>query len=133
MARWQDRANCKGMDPALFHEEKPFNWPKKQLARAKAICATCPVAQDCLQFAIENQYLLGVWGGMTYNERLAYRKLKGEFIIRRNRSEMDHGTDSMYQREVRDKRLGKGAGPCEACRQAHNLRNQEMSRAREMA
>ena len=123
---WRDKAACRGMSADLFHEEKPYNWPKKQLERAKAICATCPVTQECLQFAIDNRQSLGIWGGLTYKERLAFRKGTGVSIQKRTKSaEMPHGTDSRYQREIREARNGIGTGPCELCRQAHRVANAE--------
>jgi WhiB family redox-sensing transcriptional regulator len=36
---------------------------------AKAICATCPVAEQCLEYAISTHQSDGVWGGMTSIER----------------------------------------------------------------
>lgn len=34
--------------------------------RAKAICAACPVAQPCLQGALDRREPLGVWGGHLF-------------------------------------------------------------------
>lgn len=37
---------------------------------AKAVCATCPVIQECLAFALANEdYEPHVYGGMTGEER----------------------------------------------------------------
>jgi len=36
---------------------------------AKEICATCPVADACLEYAIATRQPDGVWGGMTAVER----------------------------------------------------------------
>ena len=38
-------------------------------ASAKAVCASCPVRQDCLEMAIANNERYGIWGGMTDLER----------------------------------------------------------------
>lgn len=118
---WRHSAACRGMDANLFHEEKPYNWTKKQLAAAKKVCASCPVSQECLNYAIENKLSLGVWGGMTYKERLAVRKTNGATVVSRRRGEnLPHGTDSRYQREIREKRKGIGDGPCAECKAAHS-------------
>ena len=37
--------------------------------RAKAICRTCPVNTECLDFAIGGRELHGIWGGTTEVER----------------------------------------------------------------
>jgi hypothetical protein len=42
----------------LFFSDDPFT-----IARAKAICAKCPVAEQCLDAAISGAEPWGVWGG----------------------------------------------------------------------
>jgi len=37
--------------------------------RAKAICSTCSVASDCLDYALEIREPHGIWGGLNENER----------------------------------------------------------------
>lgn len=44
------------------------------IAKAKAICATCPVADECLTWAIESNQAEGIWGGHTPKERRALRR-----------------------------------------------------------
>lgn len=44
-------------------------------ARAKALCASCPVADDCLAFAIETNQNEGIWGGTAPAERSRLRRL----------------------------------------------------------
>jgi len=38
-------------------------------ARAKAICSTCVVQNDCLEYAIRIREPHGIWGGMNETER----------------------------------------------------------------
>ena len=38
-------------------------------ARAKAICATCPVKKACLDYAIRIREPHGIWGGLNEVER----------------------------------------------------------------
>lgn len=38
-------------------------------ARAKAICAGCPVVEDCLDYAVRIKEQHGIWGGLNENER----------------------------------------------------------------
>ncbi|MDP9071788.1 MAG: WhiB family transcriptional regulator [Actinomycetota bacterium] len=41
----------------------------EEAEEAKAICATCPVRQACLEHALANRERDGVWGGATERER----------------------------------------------------------------
>ena len=40
-------------------------------AKAKAICARCPVRDACLAYALDTGEAFGVWGGLTEDERRA--------------------------------------------------------------
>jgi WhiB family transcriptional regulator, redox-sensing transcriptional regulator len=61
---WQADAACRGADNAVF-----FPVAEADSGPAKAICATCPVAEQCLEYAIETRQPDGVWGGLTGTER----------------------------------------------------------------
>ena len=69
---WQDRAACKGPQSRVFFppshlERKDEREAREQ--RAKAICATCPVRIECLDYAIEIREPHGIWGGLNELER----------------------------------------------------------------
>ena len=51
---------CKDADPEIFFVERG-----ESTEEAKAICATCPVKQECLDYAIEFNERVGIWGGMS--------------------------------------------------------------------
>ena len=57
-------AACKGADTSVF-----FPHSENGGGEAKAICATCPVAEQCLEYAIQSHQPDGVWGGLTAVER----------------------------------------------------------------
>ena len=57
-------AACKGADTAVF-----FPVSENAAGEAKAICAACPVAEQCLEHAIRTHQPDGVWGGLTPVER----------------------------------------------------------------
>ena len=59
-----DDAACRDTDTAVF-----FPTSDAHAAEAKAICATCPVREACLEFALETRPADGVWGGLTSIER----------------------------------------------------------------
>ncbi|MGH9060608.1 MAG: WhiB family transcriptional regulator, partial [Acidimicrobiales bacterium] len=40
------------------------------MARAKAICARCPVRAECLAFALATDQRYGIWGGTSETDRV---------------------------------------------------------------
>lgn len=40
---------------------------------AKRVCQACPVRSQCLEYALATHQHYGVWGGLSYGERLAVR------------------------------------------------------------
>jgi WhiB family redox-sensing transcriptional regulator len=77
MPEWWADARCNdgaGTLTALFFSEE-----LQDIARAKQICALCPVMADCLEGAIERREPWGVWGGQLFlNGRiLASKRRRG--------------------------------------------------------
>lgn len=66
---WQKSAACRGMDPDIFYPERGASTKE-----AKSVCATCPVRQQCLDYALMNGEKFGIWGGMSERERRAIRR-----------------------------------------------------------
>lgn len=69
--QWEHHAACLGVDPELFY---PGKEDPADLAAARAVCAECPVAADCLEYAILNGEKYGIWGGKSEKERRAIRR-----------------------------------------------------------
>jgi WhiB family redox-sensing transcriptional regulator len=70
---WQLQGACRGSDPELFFHPEGERGParaNRELA-AKAICASCPVLQQCAAHALLVREPYGVWGGMSEEEREA--------------------------------------------------------------
>jgi WhiB family redox-sensing transcriptional regulator len=67
---WMEEAMCKGLTHMFFPEQGDEN---KFVERAKAICATCTVKDDCLEFALDNSFIYGIWGGMSSRQRKTYK------------------------------------------------------------
>jgi WhiB family redox-sensing transcriptional regulator len=44
------------------------------LAKAQALCEICPVRQECLEVALVDPDLVGLWGGTTELERRGMRR-----------------------------------------------------------
>ena len=71
---WRERARCIGEDTELFFpagESGPAY--DRQVARARAVCAGCPVRTACLAWAME-ALPHGVAGGLTEDERRRSRR-----------------------------------------------------------
>ena len=69
---WQRSAACRGEHAVNFFPPTHFERKDLRLARervAKAICRTCPVAAECLEYAISSREPHGVWGGLNEVER----------------------------------------------------------------
>lgn len=70
---WRLDAACRDLDTAVF-----FPDTDEAVAVAKAVCATCPVREACLQFALVTRQDDGVWGGLDENERRRLRRRRQE-------------------------------------------------------
>ncbi|MFC9258029.1 WhiB family transcriptional regulator, partial [Amycolatopsis thailandensis] len=62
-------AACRGEDPELFFPVTEIGPGARQTARAKAVCARCPIVSACLAYAVDNGLAHGVFGGLTSDER----------------------------------------------------------------
>lgn len=71
-AEWQLKAACRGPQAVVFfpptmperRDEKRF-----REASAKAICETCNVRGECLEYAMKIREQHGIWGGLSETER----------------------------------------------------------------
>lgn len=63
---FQEKANCAEADTNLFFSEL-----KSKVAKATALCNSCPVKSECLQFALDLQIEYGIYGGTTPQQRKA--------------------------------------------------------------
>ena len=73
---WRHRAICRDEDPELFFPVGTSGPAIAQIQTAKAVCARCPVASECLAWALESGQDAGVWGGMSEDERRALKRRK---------------------------------------------------------
>ena len=67
--RWQEHANCLGVDPDLFFPERGAS-----TREAKAVCRGCEVRVDCLEYALAHGEKFGIWGGLSERERRRVRR-----------------------------------------------------------
>jgi WhiB family redox-sensing transcriptional regulator len=71
---WRQDAACRCTDADLFFPAGSTGAAVEQIQSAKAVCRTCPVQEDCLQFALESNQEAGVWGGKDEDERRRLRR-----------------------------------------------------------
>jgi WhiB family redox-sensing transcriptional regulator len=66
---WMNEGNCRLHPPATFFPSDGVG-----VDRARKICASCPVTEPCLEYALIHRIEHGVWGG--HSERSRRRILK---------------------------------------------------------
>jgi len=69
---WMQDALCKQVGPDLFYPESVGD--TAGLNQAKRVCGLCDVRQECLQLALDNNEVHGVWGGLGPRERHRLRR-----------------------------------------------------------
>ena len=71
---WRQHASCAHLDTNVFFPVGLTGSAIEQTNLAKTICNDCPVAKQCLEFALRTLQDYGVWGGRTEDERRAIRR-----------------------------------------------------------
>ena len=68
---WVSDAACHGMETEIFFAFDDVRGIKRarRLALARTVCASCPVAEQCLETALNTPRTYGIWGGTTPAER----------------------------------------------------------------
>jgi WhiB family transcriptional regulator, redox-sensing transcriptional regulator len=66
---WRHRAACRDEDPELFFPIGTGGPALLQIDDAKAVCRSCNVIDDCLEWSLETGQEAGVWGGLSEDER----------------------------------------------------------------
>jgi WhiB family redox-sensing transcriptional regulator len=61
---WKADAACRDLPTSLFFPDS-----EADSGPALDVCASCPVRQQCLEFALTTRQHDGVWGGATEKER----------------------------------------------------------------
>lgn len=121
---WRVRAVCAQSDPEIWYPNKGGSTRKP-----KALCLSCPVREECLDYALSHDERFGVWGGFSERERR--RLLRGEDVPLLHVAErrindtlarpFKHG-DQGYQRGCR----------CMTCREGRaRVRKEQRARKRE--
>jgi WhiB family redox-sensing transcriptional regulator len=71
-------ALCAEIDPELF-------FPKKGSIResmvAKKMCRRCPIIEKCLEYALKDPEIKGIWGGTSEQQRYKIRNRSGKWNL----------------------------------------------------
>ena len=110
-ADWRTLAACRGLDPDLFFPERGDSFTARN---AQAVCAACPVAEQCLEFAIEVGETEGIWGGLSGRQLRQERQRRAGGVRRKAPTNIDHSTEGGYHAHRR-----AGTSACQSCREAH--------------
>lgn len=82
---WQLESACRGMNSdVFFHPDGERGRARlNREMRAKMVCRSCPVMEQCRQHALNVAEPYGVWGGLSESERAqllssaARRRMRG--------------------------------------------------------
>lgn len=67
---WFSEAACRGMTDVFFPSDK------EGLDLPQTICASCPVRDECLDYALNHHVDYGVWGGTSERGRRNLRQAR---------------------------------------------------------
>lgn len=131
-APWRTHAACKGMPTEWWYPERGDIAPK-----AKAICAECPVQDDCGTYAVNSDERFGIWAGVSIDQHRRAERREGNTTPPATRARMVsrnatgprphtwapivHGTRSGYKAEQR-----RGLDVCADCKAAWNAYKQQL-------
>lgn len=127
---WRALAACRDLEPAeadrLLYPQMPTGGgaADRRWDEGRALCASCPVAAACLNWALTTGEEHGMWGGVTEGERAELRvrvgrparglKVVPELVGVPNDART-HGTHAAYKYHLR-----LGETPCRMCRDGNN-------------
>jgi len=87
----EDNPACAETDPELFFPLEVdmgfgrFTSKYQNASAARKICASCPLIEKCLDYALLNNEV-GIWGGTTEEQRKQIRKNRGRKSVRKYRT-----------------------------------------------
>ncbi|MFB4306883.1 WhiB family transcriptional regulator [Actinomadura sp. GTD37] len=70
---WEEEASCRSLDSDLFFPVAGETVYTTRIAAIRQICASCPAANLCLEWALATGEPDGIWAGTTPGERRRLR------------------------------------------------------------
>jgi WhiB family redox-sensing transcriptional regulator len=134
---WQERGACRDKDPELFFPISTGNQRLRELADAQAVCARCPVKQECDDWAENTGQRWGVWGGQDredhrrFQRRTPQKPAPAPEVVpvtpppAVSTCGEKKGTPAGYRRHIR-----KSETACAPCRAAHNADSRGINKTR---
>ena len=110
-AEWMRHAACRHHPTRLWFPERG-----EPTHPAKNICNTCPVRQQCLDYALEIPNCVGIWGGTSGRQRREIRNT----ATGKKQKPIKHGTPVGYQQHRR-----RNEPACASCRKANTRATQQ--------
>lgn len=74
LVEWRHEAACLSHDPDYWFPAGETGPAAEQIRYAKRVCASCPVQEECLEYAVVTNQVSGIWGGLTEEERRPVRR-----------------------------------------------------------
>lgn len=89
---WMPMANCRNMDTDLFFPKLGGNMD----GFVREVCLECPVIEECTWYANETKADHGMFGGMTPDERMRWRK-KNKVALGQSRNDWENNRGYLRQ------------------------------------
>jgi WhiB family transcriptional regulator, redox-sensing transcriptional regulator len=74
---WHE-ALCAEIDPELFFPKKGSIY---ESTVAKRMCRKCPIIEKCLEYALKDPEIKGIWGGTSEQQRYKLRNRSGKWNL----------------------------------------------------
>jgi len=71
---WMAQARCIEVDTEIFFPDKG---DMTSANAARRVCNGCEVKQQCLEYALDNREVYGIWGGTNERDRRPLLKARG--------------------------------------------------------
>lgn len=84
--RWQEQGACRKEDPEMFFlpENSRMGTKRSLVLMAKKVCGTCPVIEECRNYALTTEQKFGVWGGLSEEELATAVRRRKRYAVRRD-------------------------------------------------
>jgi WhiB family redox-sensing transcriptional regulator len=79
---WEFDAACRPYPTSWW-----FSFDEPENVEAFLVCRQCPVAEQCLTFAVERPALVGIWAATTVEDRVQIRRRRR---VERRRTSAEH-------------------------------------------
>lgn len=76
LGEWEAYAACTEVPSKLFFPEPGDPLTARFM---RLFCDDCPVRAECLEYALDNPDLTGIWGGTTETDRRLIRRLRNGY------------------------------------------------------